>query len=392
MNHDRVDNASVDFDTKTLKPTYHLRIGTPGESHAIAVARRLGMSKAVVAAAREHLDSQGRQFRRAMRATGQARQVAEAARADARKAHVEAVGRKEAYEAKLADLHRLRGQFEVWLARLGELKTGDEVFVPSLNRKCTLARLELHRQIALVDSDSLQVEVPLSELIPDLGQEGVRREIDELREQILKQARDAEAEAREARRIREEYHRSLVQQKQRARQFDQWLGAIASVRVGDQVRTARRPGRGVLESIDLRGLRAVVKTGEKSVEIPIQELFPQTGPFAPRRPRTARGGTGRATGARQADRRGAEAREDRPMARRSPEGYKARANRDAVLAVKPGEQVYAVPFHKRATLIRFVEDKDLAVVQSGVFEMEIPLADLEPVRKRQAGQEERARG
>ncbi len=40
-----------------------------------------------------------------------------------------------------------------------------------------------------------------------------------------------------------------------------------------------------------------------------------------------------------------------------------------------------MPFHKRATLIRLNPDKDQAVVQSGIFEMEIPLADLEPIRQ-----------
>jgi len=50
------------------------------------------------------------------------------------------------------------------------------------------------------------------------------------------------------------------------------------------------------------------------------------------------------------------------------------------MAVEPGEQVYVVPFHKRATLIRILADKDLAVVQSGIFEMQVPLIDLEPLQ------------
>lgn len=50
-------NASVEFDSKTLLPTYNIVVGVPGESHAIEVASLNGLKDSIIEKAKEYLSN-----------------------------------------------------------------------------------------------------------------------------------------------------------------------------------------------------------------------------------------------------------------------------------------------------------------------------------------------
>jgi DNA mismatch repair protein MutS2 len=107
-----VENACVEFDPETLRPTFRLMIGVPGSSNAFAIAARLGMPQTVVAGAEQALagrrdgrDEIIRRIEESHRAALEDRRLAEASYAQA-----EALRRR--YEDQLRDLESARARVE----------------------------------------------------------------------------------------------------------------------------------------------------------------------------------------------------------------------------------------------------------------------------------------
>lgn len=162
----RVENGCVEFDEATLRPTYHLRIGEPGMSNAIAIAERLGMPARLVQAARRALDHKSRELSAALRETSSAKRDAESARAAAEDARMEA-GRAHTAAREARDVYRKQQvAFEEWVARIVHLQPGDPVRVRNFTRDGRIVRLRIDQQRAEVDLGVFAVEVPLGDILP----------------------------------------------------------------------------------------------------------------------------------------------------------------------------------------------------------------------------------
>jgi DNA mismatch repair protein MutS2 len=125
-NHPGVVNASMEFDLRTLRPTYHLNIGLPGRSNALLIAERLGLPQEIIEAARTTLnpddlraDNMLDEIHHQRDLARQARGAADRAKFETEKLRASLAGRLEKIEdERLALLEKARLQSEEELESL----------------------------------------------------------------------------------------------------------------------------------------------------------------------------------------------------------------------------------------------------------------------------------
>jgi len=214
----RVENASVEFDTVSLEPRYRILIGTPGESAALVIARRLGLAPELIDRAESRLVERDGELEQLMAAVGDARQEAERARAraeshlaDATRTSREAVARQQeldrrgelleteaqhdleerirgargrleraravlaqvptaAREAMQTELDALDAELsgavlsERRRAFLAGLSKGSYVYLPRYRKRCLVQRVNRTKQEVRVQLGKMQVRVSFDEL------------------------------------------------------------------------------------------------------------------------------------------------------------------------------------------------------------------------------------
>lgn len=98
-------NASLEFDSNTLKPTYHLTLGIPGGSNALAIASQLGLSQEIVESAREMLPKGAQEIEHLLADLTSEKQVARTLRENIEKENMEVASIKDELENELKILH-----------------------------------------------------------------------------------------------------------------------------------------------------------------------------------------------------------------------------------------------------------------------------------------------
>jgi DNA mismatch repair protein MutS2 len=165
FSNDHAENAAVEFDIETLRPTYHLRIGQFGMSNALKIAGRLKLPRNLVKRAHRYL-------RRRQRRSGglaqlqEAREQTEKAREEALQARHEADRQRDEYLQKKAQLQKEADEQAALREARQRLQPNDPVRVARFDKEGRIVRVDLKRHMALVSVGLGQWEVPLEEVFP----------------------------------------------------------------------------------------------------------------------------------------------------------------------------------------------------------------------------------
>lgn len=171
-----VKNASMEFDVETLSPTYRLNIGLPGASNAFTIARRLGISKNIIRAARGLVGEETQQVE-AMLAEIKAQ--AEAARRLRHKADAER------QKAKKSD-RKLRKQLDEIDTERREILNAARA---DARREIKAARKRIKQLEAEAQAALVQPAAPAEQPPPEIAVAEVQTQLAELETELAPEAK-----------------------------------------------------------------------------------------------------------------------------------------------------------------------------------------------------------
>jgi DNA mismatch repair protein MutS2 len=161
----RAENAAVEFDIETLRPTYRLLIGQFGMSNALKIARRLKLPRDLLKRARKYLRRRQRRAPELIQLQ-QKREEAEKARTDALQAQHDAEQQRDEYAHKVAEFAKQQREAAALLEWRSSLRAGDTVWVPKYDKHGLVVRVDAKRLTAVISLGLGQWDVAFDEIFP----------------------------------------------------------------------------------------------------------------------------------------------------------------------------------------------------------------------------------
>ncbi len=160
---DGIENACVEFNAETLRPTYKLLIGIPGASNAFAISRRLGLPQSVILRAKQLITADHANFERVISALEQERMT---------------------FEQRNAEIFERQQQVIKHEKKIAEMR--DEI----AKTKGDIIRKAKEKSAAMVRETKREAEEIIAALKEQFDDAGIKR-----RQQVIQQSRDKLREA-----------------------------------------------------------------------------------------------------------------------------------------------------------------------------------------------------
>ncbi len=166
FHNERAENAAVEFDIETLRPTYRLHIGQFGMSNALKIAKRLKLPRELLQRAHHYLQK-GQHRAPEMVQLQRQREEAEKARADALEAQHDAQKLRDEYASRVAEFERTQREAEAMQQWRSRLTPGTTVWVPKYDKHGKIVRVDPKRASAVVSLGIGQWECAFAEIFPE---------------------------------------------------------------------------------------------------------------------------------------------------------------------------------------------------------------------------------
>ncbi len=163
-----LENASVQFDVETLRPTFKLEIGLPGRSNAFAIAGRLGLKDEVIDLARAHLTKEDIRIDDMIQEMEENRRKAIHEKTVAERLRLQVEASQKEYERRLGELEEEKETIQVrprlpgnWLEVLSKAKSDADQLLGQLRNAEKAEREEVAREIRteLLDKREVLIDV-----------------------------------------------------------------------------------------------------------------------------------------------------------------------------------------------------------------------------------------